>query len=202
MRGFVENETRPEAVSRAYDLLGLRDPMEDTVKSDFRKMASRAKQAYHEQSRIEKEVASAAKTARDQETEAMISSLKKNVLGLLEEARAGFEAEGIRSELKNNFDSDRRYGGTPMITFRCLIGLESKGETPRAPAVFFFLEGQTIKVWAGRESSAESPDVSIGAAEIGDADRVVKEGIERALNAYFEEIDRLNRRRGSPKYEP
>ena len=185
-----------------YELPGLRDPMEDTVKSDFRKMASRAKQAHQEQSRIEKEVASAAKTARDQETEAMISSLKKNVLGLLEEARAGFEAEGIHSELKNNFDHDRRYSGTPMITFRCLIGLESKGDITKAPAVFFFVDGQTIKVWAGREASAELPDFSIGAAEIGHADRVVKEGIERALIAYFEEIDRLNRRRGSFKYEP
>ena len=60
------------AVTLGIELPGLRDPMEDTVKSDFRKMASRAKEAHQEQSRIEKEVASAAKTARDQETEAMI----------------------------------------------------------------------------------------------------------------------------------
>ena len=158
---------------------------------DFRKLAADAKAA-HEQREAEKEAESKRRTEeRAKYVKRAVSALEKNVIPLLEKAKAELNAEGIESIINTKFD----VGGSrrdPYVKFQCVTPRRpSDHRLLESPPIFVSSNGESVTAGFAELSFQDEPEREIGTAPAQGCDELMETAIQKSLDLYYRELERL-----------
>jgi hypothetical protein len=167
------------------------------MSADFERMASEAKAAHEarvarrvEQDQDRRQKDQDRRQKRSRSVHDAVAALTTHVLPILEQAAVEFHKQSIETKVTRNFDVENSIGRHPSVTFRCLGPRRSDGWQLEAPAAFFSSDGAIIWVGVANETYDRKPTEELGVAVPSDSGALVAQAVQRALNAYFAEIEK------------
>jgi len=164
--------------------------------NDFRDMASKAKANHKARMKEYEDAANADKQSRDRAAAAAIAVLKREVMPLLERAKAAFRESGVDSKIDTEFDLTRSANPAPCIGFACIGPQRADGYRFQAPASLFWCEGDLIKVGVARETYEKPRERPIGESRAGKSQNLITKAIAQVLEGYYQELEK-HRRNGT-----
>lgn len=162
--------------------------------NDFRDMADKAKAEHQERIKKEQEARSLERDARAKEVARGVEQLRAYVVGLLDEAKAAFAAQGIETVIRHEFDVKNFVSRAPSVQFHLLGPVRQRDgyrfETAKAE---FSSNGEDVTVKYPKEfdEQGRAPQTSHDSAII---EMLVKDAVKATLNAYYKQLEEHQRR--------
>jgi hypothetical protein len=154
--------------------------------ADFEKMASEAKLAHQLRMARRSQQESDRKQERLRLLDDAVAAVTSDVIPLLEQAVVAFSRHGISAKITRDFAIKECMQKDPSITFKCLGRVD--GAQLEGPAACFSSDGAVITVGLAKKDGCGAAE-KLGSAPRGQNEALVAQGIQRALDGLFAEME-------------
>jgi hypothetical protein len=160
------------------------------MSADFDDMASKAKAAHAARMAQQTRQDAAQRDDRGRIVGAAVAALTAEVLPLLEKAALAFRQNGIETKITSDFEVKGVVSKNPTMTFRCIGPKRMDGWQFEGPAAFFTSDGSAITVGVAKEIYDREPTEQLGSGSPGQSEALITQALQKALDAYFVQLDK------------